>query len=127
VDQRGRARILLIADRPSVRREVARLLVEGGLHVQVVSTIAEAISAVVLERPTFVVFDSHLAASEGTHAVSDLLLMLETYRLQAVDFTGHRAADDDGLEGAGQPAPLRPRPPLRSLQAEAELPNESVG
>jgi len=127
VDQGGRARILLIADRSSVRREVARLLVEAGLHVQVLSTIAEAISVVVLELPTFVVFDSHLGASEGTHAVSTLLRTLETYRLQAVDFAVHSAADDDGLEGAGQPAPLRPRPQLPSLQAEAELPNESVG
>jgi len=126
VGQRGRSRILLIADRPSVRRQVARRLVEAG-HVQVVSTIAEAISIVVLDRPTCVVFDSHLAGSQGTHAVSALLRILETYRLPAVDFAVHGAAGGDGLTGAGQPAPLRPRPQLPYLQAEAEPPNESVG
>jgi CheY-like chemotaxis protein len=126
VPHSGRTLILLIADRPSVSREVARLLVEAGLHVQVASSVTEAISGVVLGRPTIVVFDSHLAISEGTHAVSALLRMLDTYNTPAVDFTVHNAADD-GLEGAGRPAPLRPRPRLASLQAEAELPNESVG
>jgi CheY-like chemotaxis protein len=124
----GRARILLIADRLKVRRTVARLLVEAGLHVQVESTIAAAISVVVLQRPTLVVFDSHLAATEGTHAVSVLLRLLETHRLQAVDFAIDSEAIDDGLGGGtGQPAPLRPRPQLPLLHAEAELPNESVG
>jgi len=95
--------------------------------VQVRSTIAEAISVVILERPTFVVFDSHLGVSAGTHAVGVLLRLLETYGVPAFDFADHGAADDDGLEGAGRPAPLWPRPQLPSLQAEANLPNESAG
>ena len=127
MDQWDRARILLIADRPAVRRRVVRRLVEAGLHVQVTSTIVDAISVVVLEPPTFVVFDSHLAVSEGTHAVSALLRLLETYSLRALDFADPSAAADGGSEPAGRPAPLRPKPQLPSLQAEAELPHESVG
>jgi CheY-like chemotaxis protein len=127
VDQRDRARILLIADRPAVRRRVARQLVEVGLHVQVTSSIADAISVMVLEPPTFVVFDSHLAVSEGTHAVSALLRLLETYTLRAIDIADPSAAGDDGLEAAGRPAPLRPKPQLPPLQAAADLPDESVG
>lgn len=101
VEQGGRVRILLIADRPGVSREVARLLVAAGLYVQVASTIAEGIAAVVLERPAFVVFDSHLAVSEGPHAVSALLRLLEVHSLPALDFADHNATDSDGLEGAG--------------------------
>jgi CheY-like chemotaxis protein len=127
VETGGRPRILVIADRPSVRLRVARLLAEAGLHIQVTSSIAEAISVVVLERPAFVVFDSHLAVTEGTHKVSVLLRLLETYRLPAVDFAAQVAANDQGLEGAGWPAPLRPKPQLPHLRAQAELPNESVG
>jgi DNA-binding response OmpR family regulator len=127
VEQGARTRILLIADRPEVRREVARLLVEAGLYVQVTSTVAEAIPIVVLERPTFVVFDSHLAVSQGTHEVTALLELLHTYDLPVLDFADRRATGSDGLEGAGRPAPLRPRPRLPSLQAEAELPNQSTG
>jgi CheY-like chemotaxis protein len=127
VDHGDRARILLIADRPALKRRVARQLVEAGLHVQVASTIADAIAVVVLERPTLVVFDSHLAVSEGTHAVSALLRLLDTYSLRALDFAAPSAAEDDGLEAAGRPAPLLPKPQLPSLQAEAELPHESVG
>jgi DNA-binding response OmpR family regulator len=127
MDEGGRTRVLLIANRPSVSRDVARLLAEAGLHVRVASRLTQAISVVVLERPTFVVFDSHLAVSEGPYAISALLRLLETYSTPAVDFAVRSSADDDGLEGAGRPAPLRPRPHLPSLQAEAELPNESVG
>jgi CheY-like chemotaxis protein len=127
VDEGDRKRILLIADRPTVRGRVARQLVEAGLHVQVTSTIPDAISVVVLEPPTLVVFDSHLAVSEGTHAVSALLRLLETYSLPAFDFADPSAAEDGGLEAAGRPAPLRPKPQLPSLQAEAELPHESAG
>jgi len=119
--------ILVVADRPTVRREAARRLLEGGLGVRGTSTIAEAISIVVLESPACVVFDGHLAASEGTHAVSALLRLLETYRLPAVDISYPNAPDDDRLEGAGHGAPLRPGPQPPSLRAEAELPNESVG
>ena len=103
------------------------MLAEVGLHTQVTSTIAEAISVVVLARPAFVVFDSHLAVTEGTHAVSALLRLVETYSLPAIDFADQVAADDDGLEGAGRPAPLRPRPQLPHLRAQPELPNESIG
>jgi hypothetical protein len=105
---------------------VARLLAEAGLDIQVTSTIAEAISVVLLERPALVVFDSHLAVTGGTHAVSSLLRLVETCSLPAVDFADQLAADD-GLEGAGRPAPLRPKPQLPHLRAQAELPNESVG
>ena len=94
---------------------------------RVTSTIDEAISIVVLERPAYVVFDGHLAASEGTHAVSALVRLLETYRIPAIDISYPNAADDDRLDGAGRGTPLRPRPQPPSLQAEAELPNESVG
>ncbi len=121
-----RARILLIAERPAVSRQAARLLVEAGLHVQVTTSITDAISIVVLERPTFVVFDSHIAGTQGTHAVSTLLRLLETYAVPALDFAVPKATDD-GLEAAGRPAPLLPRPQLPSLQAEAELRDESVG
>jgi CheY-like chemotaxis protein len=129
VDTGSRARILVIADRPAVRREVARLLVESGLLVRATATIAEAISVVILERPTLVVFDSHLAAIEGDgiHAVSALLRLLDTYGLPAVDFVDRSVATDDGLEGAGWRTPLRPRPRPPYLRAEAELPKESVG
>jgi hypothetical protein len=106
---------------------VARQLVEAGLHVQVTPTIADAISIVILEPPTFVVFDSHLAVSEGTHAVSTLLRLLETYNLRALDFADPSAVAGDGWETAGRPAPLHPKPQLPSLQAAAELPQESVG
>ena len=120
-------RILIVASRPAVSREVARLLVEAGLHVRVISTIADAIAAVVLDPPTFVVFDSHSAVIEGTRAVNALMRLLEAYAIPAIVFTLHSATRDDGLEEAGRPAPIRPRPYLPSLQAEAELPNESVG
>ena len=124
--QGGLTRVLLIADRPAVSREVARLLFEAGLHVRVASTIAEAISAVVLDPPTFVVFDSHHSVSEGTQAVNALIRLLEAYSVPAIDFAVHSAADD-GLAGAGRPAPIRPRPYLPFLQAEAQLTNESSG
>jgi CheY-like chemotaxis protein len=129
VETGAQAWILLIGDRQAVRRRVARLLLAAGFLVRVTSTIAEAISVVVLERPTLVVFDSHLAAIEGDgiHAVNALLRLLETYDLPAVDFVARSEANDDGLEGAGRPAPLRPKPGLPYLRAEAELPDESVG
>ena len=61
---------------------------------EVVATIAEAIPVVVLGRPTFVVFDSHLATSTGAHAVGALLRLLETHGLEAVDFAVHSEAGD---------------------------------
>jgi CheY-like chemotaxis protein len=127
VETGGRTRILVIADRPAVRQMVARLLAEAGLHIRITSTVADAISVVVLERPAVVVFDSHLAVTEGTHAVSVLLRLAETYGLPAVDFADQVAADDGGLEGAARPAPLRPKPQLPYLRAHVEVPNESVG
>ena len=126
MDLGDRARILLIAERPAVSRKVARLLAEAGLHVQVTPSISDAISIVVLECPTFVVIDSHIAGSQGTHAVSTFLRLLETYAVPAIDFTVPRATYD-GSEAAGRPAPLLPRPQLPSLRAEAEAPDESVG
>src|SRR5438105_2287769 len=123
----GVTRILLIAARPAIRREVGRLLVEAGLRIEVTPTIAEAISVVVLDCPSFVVFDSHLAVSEGAHAVTALVQLLEGYGVRAVDFALSTGADENGLEGAGRPAPLRPRPHPPSLNAAAHLPDASFG
>jgi CheY-like chemotaxis protein len=121
-------RVLLAADRPSVSRLVARRLAEAGLHVHVVPTITEAISAVVLDWPSCVVFDSHLAGSQGVHAIAALLRLIETYDIPAVDFAVRTSGEDrDRPEGAGWPAPLRPGPSPPPLQAEAEIPDETAG
>ena len=77
--------------------------------------------------PEVTVFGTSTNCTTPSYAVSSLLRLLETYSLRALDFADPSDAADGGSEPAGRPAPLRPKPQLPSLQAEAELPHESVG